>query len=480
MKNLFDLLKFVEYKIINKGDNPLINSIEIDSRKIKQGDMFICIKGINIDQHIYANDAIKNGAVAIIAEVEIQVPKHIALIIVKNTRKALSLIAAAFFDFPAQKLKLIGVTGTNGKTTVSNYIKQLLKCYKKSVGLIGTIGIQANDKTVNLPMITSTSPDPMELHRIFAYFVKEKIEYVIMEVSSHALEFHKVLGLEFETGVYTNLSQDHLDFHGTMENYAKAKAKLFTISKRAVFNIDDNYTNIMQKAFTGDNIITYGKKNADLTFSNVKIKNGGQEFLLNKQMIFLPILGHFNIYNALAAIGSVINIIPMEIIIEGIEKLQGVPGRIQTVNNNKNLTIVIDYAHTPDGLENLLLSVREFTKGKIITVFGCGGDRDKGKRSIMGEISCRLSDYSIITSDNPRTEEPISIINDIKAGFFNNSYKIIPDRASAIQQGINMINIGDSLVIAGKGHEDYQIIGETKYNFSDYEKAKEYLNEFKN
>jgi UDP-N-acetylmuramoyl-L-alanyl-D-glutamate--2,6-diaminopimelate ligase len=300
-----------------------------------------------------------------------------------------------------------------------------------------------------------------------------------MEVSSHSLALYKMEGLIFDVGVFTNLTQDHLDFHGTMENYARAKAQLFAQSRIAVVNADDGYTPIMLEPFGGGSVFTYGiEKAADFKASNVNCKPSGSVFDLNTAAVSVPVSGKFNVYNSLAAVGVAHAVgLNSQAVLESVEQLKGVPGRIQSVQNERGLNVLVDYAHSPDGLENIIKTVREATDGRVITIFGCGGDRDKTKRPIMGKIGGELSDYCILTSDNPRTENPHEILSQVENGIKQTAtaYEIIENRRDAIFAGVKMLTPNDSLIIAGKGHEDYQIIGTVKHHFDDYETATEAL-----
>ena len=336
---------------------------------------------------------------------------NVAILQVENTRKALAIIAKNFYNNPTKNINLIGVTGTNGKTSTTYFLEQILLEYKKTVGIIGTIEIRENGKKMEFDFSTSTTPDTIELNELFSTMVSDNIDNIVMEVSSHALELHKVGGCNFNIGIFTNLTQDHLDMHKSMENYLNAKSKLFGICKVGIINIDDKYAqDIIKNASC--KVFTYSiEKESDLQAINiqyfmdrvtfdVKINDKVESFILN-------IPGRFSVYNALSVIGAcLMQNIPIDIIKEGIKNIEGVPGRIQTIPNNKGFNVIVDYAHTPDGLDNIIKAVREFTKGRVITIFGCGGDRDRKKRPIMAEISANLSDYTIITSDNPRSEVP--------------------------------------------------------------------------
>jgi len=477
---IISLLNGVSYELIQAGAGEEIAALTIDSRKVTAGSFFICLKGLNSNGHDYINQAVASGAVAILLEdIPVELPENVTVIQVTNTRQAMAYIAANFYGNPAKKMRLIGVTGTNGKTTTTYFIEEILRNLGRKTGLIGTVGIKVGDKPLDIEFATSTTPDPIELHLIFEKMLSLGVTDVVMEVTSHALALYKMEGLSFEIGVFTNLTQDHLDFHGTMENYALAKAQLFAQSKFAVVNTDDEYTQIMLKHHGSDPYLTYGlEKNADLKVANLEYLLDGSSFELGGTKYKLPVAGKFNVYNILAAIGVAQTLgCHIEGIKHAVATLSGVPGRIQSVPNNLGAHILVDYAHSPDGLTNIITSVREFAKGKVITLFGCGGDRDKTKRPIMGEIVGRLSDYCIITSDNPRTEDPFEIIAQTEAGVkpTGTAYETCENRRDAIFKGVKMLKPGDALIIAGKGHEDYQEINGVKYPFSDYDTAMEAL-----
>ncbi len=481
--NLFNLIENIDYEILQGSIQREIKYITIDSRNVRKNTLFVCIEGLTVDGHIFIENAIKSGAVAILVQKDItNIPKDITIIKVNNTRNALSYIASNFYNNPVNKCELIGVTGTNGKTSSTYFMESILKENNKNVGIIGTIDTRINGEKVEIDFATSTTPDSIELQHILNYMVEKNVDNVIMEVSSHALELHKVDGFSFKTSIFTNLTQDHLDLHVTMENYKKAKGKLFAMSQNSIINIDDPAGDYMISCAKG-NVITYSiEKESDLQAYNINYSNKGVSFCINinnnEEKMFIPIPGKFSLYNALGVIAASLSLgVDIEIIKLGLSKLKGVPGRIQNIENNKGISVIVDYAHTPDSLENIIKTVKEFTKGKVITIFGCGGDRDKGKRSIMGKIAGTFSDICIITSDNPRTEEPENILNEIEEGIknINENYVKIIDRRDAIEYGIKKASEGDSIIIAGKGHEDYQIFKKETIYFDDCIVAKEIL-----
>ncbi len=463
-----------------------IKGICYDSRKVNNDFMFVCIVGFETDGHKYIDSALKSGASVILVQEGADIPKipqDITVLCAKDTRKTLALISSAFYDHPEKKLKVIGVTGTNGKTTVTTLIKSVLEFEGKKCGLIGT---NANMIGEEIIPTERTTPESLELFELFSKMEKQGVEYVIMEVSSHSLELCRVYGIEFEVGAFTNLTQDHLDFHITMENYLNAKKKLFDVSKTAVINADDNAgKTILEKCPC--KAISYGiDEKADILASDIKISSRGVIFNIDsfgeKDVVRLGIPGRFSVYNALAAIGTVYALgISASRAIEALTIAKGVMGRCEKVYTGKEYTVIIDYAHTPDGLENIIKTVREFAEGRVITLFGCGGDRDRTKRPVMGKIAGELSDYLIVTSDNPRTEEPSKIIDDIMVGVKETACEhiVIVNRREAIDFALKFAKAGDCIILAGKGHETYQIIGKTKNHFDEREVIAECLGEIK-
>ncbi len=443
-----------------------INKIEYNSKNITRGDVFVAINGYSEDGNKYIDEAIENGALAIVSEEEITDKKEgITYIKVENSRIALAQMSSTFYGNPARKLKVIGVTGTKGKTTTSYMIRDIMLASGKKIGMIGTI---CNTYADVIEPSFRTSPESLDLQALLARMVDAGMEYVVMEVSSHALELNRVYGIKFVVAVFTNLSEDHLDFHETMENYFNAKAKLFEMSDFNIINGDDIYApRLMKKIKT--KVATYGLDNAvDLTATDIRVNPSYVEFKMyvNKMLetIKINIPGRFTVYNALAAIGvcSLFGA-QMDAILMALAQLR-VPGRNEVVDINKTFTVIIDYAHTPSSLEAILSSAKRYTKGRVICVFGCGGDRDKEKRRMMGEISGRLADFTVITSDNPRNEKAEDIIQDIEAGMKETSglYKAIENRRQAIKFAMRIAWKSDVIIIAGKGHETYQEIGNNK------------------
>lgn len=482
---LNSILGNIEFKLLQGTVDMEINKICYDHRKIEKDDLFIAIVGTNVDGHKFVEEAIKNGARAVIITEDINIKcEETTVIKVQDGRKTLAIISSNYYGNPSSKLKLIGITGTNGKTTSTFMVKSILESEGYKVGLIGTIANYIGRKKINS---SHTTPESLELHKLFKEMVDEGMEYCVMEVSSHSLSLNRVYGVNFEYGIFTNLTRDHLDFHKTFENYFEAKFKLFEMSKKVVVNIDDEYGEKIVELLREDEtkkIITYAiDKESDYRAYDEKIFSRGVEFKVSHEgsteNLYCALPGRYNIYNSLGSIiVSLEEGIKLEDIKSSLENVM-VPGRCEIVTKNKNLDfdIIVDYAHTPDGLQNILSTAREFTRGKLISVFGCGGDRDRTKRPIMGKIGCDLSDIAVITSDNPRTEEPMSIIEDILKGLDSENYIVVENRREAIKKAILEAKSGDVIVIAGKGHEDYQILKEGKIHFDEREVVDEILKE---
>lgn len=442
-----------------------------DSRKVTENSVFVCIVGSAMDGHDYAKSALENGAKAIICERDLGLDNQI---IVEDTKAVYSTLCANYFGNPAKKLKLIGVTGTSGKTSVTYMTKSLLEKQGKKVGLIGTIqNIIGNDI---LPA-KNTTPDAYELQSLFALMLKAGCEYVVMEVSSHALDQKRVYGLEFECAVFTNLSQDHLDYHITLDNYLEAKLKLFKMTKRAIVNIDDEYSDRVISACECPVVTFSAQKNeADYTAKDIKFSPDSVTYQLvttgNIGRVRISTPGIFSVYNSMSAgiVGLCLDI-PFNDVTSALCEVSPVKGRVELYPTNKDFSIVIDYAHTPDELENVCSMFNKIKKGRLVTLFGCGGDRDKTKRPIMGEVVARLSDFAVVTSDNPRSENPSAIIEDILVGMKKTKtpYKVIENRAEAIEYAITHAKKDDVILLAGKGHETYQILNTGTIHFDERE-----------
>ena len=467
-------------EIKGKGNLDIeIKGVESNSQKIEKGFIFVAIKGFTVDGHEYLEKAVKAGASALVVQsgCDLELIKKyedITVVMVPDTRKALAIISSNFYGNPSKKLKLIGVTGTKGKTTTTFMIKEILEKAGKKVGLIGTIATYINGKKIGDS--DRTTPESLELQKIFALMVKEKVEYVVMEVSSQSLKLHRVEGCEFETAVFTNLSEDHISEkeHPDMKDYLESKLKIFNMAKKAFVNIDDVHGAKIPSILEGKDLTTYGIDNyCDVLAKDITITNSYVDFKVKmgekNERVKVGIPGRFSVYNSLAAICVTKQLgVDTETIKSALLEVR-VPGRSELVDNPKGLTIMIDYAHSPESLENILRATKSYTRGKVISVFGCGGDRDKRKRPIMGEISGRIADYTIITSDNPRTEEPQEIVNQIENGIkkTKGNYTVIVDRIEAIKFAINMAKKNDIIILAGKGHETYQEINGKKFPFDE-------------
>ncbi len=466
-----------------------ISGISCDSRQVAPGDIFVCVTGFNIDGHRFAAEAASKGAAALVVE---RVPEgvNIPYVLVPSSRRALALLSAAILGNPANSLTLVGITGTNGKTTTAYLVEAVLKAADKNPGLLGTIEAHIGGETRKL---SNTTPESLDLHKMFAEMRDAGQDAAVMEVSSHALALDRTYGIPFDIAVFTNLTQDHLDFHGDMESYFQAKSMLFTrlgtqadrpCGPFAVINIDDPYGERLHKLVQNRvPVITYGRnEKADVRAYNVEADPCGISFNMEcrtfQSEVHLNLSGVFNLYNALAAIavGCALRL-PLEKCVEAVESVNSVPGRFQLVREGQDFTVIVDYAHTPDGLENLLKSARVITEGKLAVVFGCGGDRDTGKRAIMGRIASELADKVFITTDNPRSEDPETIANQIVEGTVSGKAKIeiVPDRAQAIRLAISEASRGDCVVIAGKGHENYQKFRDKTISFDDREQARKAL-----
>lgn len=487
VKSLIDLLP--EAKIIG-DENKCIDTIEHDSRKVGKNSLFVCIPGAKVDGHNYISQAVQNGAVAVLVEKDIAEIDGVTIIKVDDVKAAIQAIVPYFYDYPARKLRMIGITGTNGKTTTSYLIRAILRNAGFKVGVIGTIQIMIEDEVFP---IHNTTPDIIDLQAILANMQAKGMDYVVMEVSSHALALNRVAGCEFDTAVFTNVTQDHLDFHKTFENYIEAKSKLFASltlltnckeNKTAVINIDDSAAKAML-AKSECRTISYAiHKNADLKAENINVLANGAKFSIHSNFanldLNLKITGIFNVYNVMGAVGAAFaEGIKADVIKQTLESFESVPGRFELVDEGQTFSVIVDYAHTPDGLENILKTARQIAKQHIITVFGCGGDRDRTKRPIMGRIAAQLSDVVIATSDNPRTEDPEFILSQVEEGVLetigDKKHKKITDRKSAIEEAISMASEGDIVIIAGKGHENYQILKDKTIHFDDKEVARDVL-----
>jgi len=488
--NLNEIIKNLNFLEIRGNLNKKISNIAYNSKKINKDGLFIAISGFNKDGHDFINDAIDNGAIAFITQREINADKNVTQIVVSDCRIALAKIGSNFYKNPTSKLTLIGITGTNGKTTTTFLINSILKHSGGKTSFITTIESFLLNKKI---IFDRTTPESLDLNNFFYESIKSGVKFSAMEVSSHAIDLHRIDYLNYDYFVFTNLTQDHLDYHENMQNYFNTKKKLFIkdfrnlySGKGAVINADDSYGKQLIKE-TDLQTISYSvyDKNADIIAENIISNTSGIEMDVfvhraRKIKIKSNLTGYFNVYNILAAIGlSIFLNIDEECIQKGIGEMSGVNGRFEKIQEIKDFTVIVDYAHTPDGLENVLKTTSSILMpdGKIITVFGCGGDRDKTKRKIMGSIAGKISDAVIITSDNPRTEDPLSIIEMIEDGVKesgNKNYKKITDRATAINEALSMAHKNDIVIIAGKGHEDYQEFNNKKIYFSDQKAVKDW------
>lgn len=465
---------FTKEKIGNLSIN--IVDINHDSRKVYTDNMFIAIKGFNFDGHDFIDKAIASGARCIVHMDKVDIKENVTYIRVEDTIDALGFFSSNFYNHPAQKLEIIGITGTNGKTSTSYYLKSILDTAKIKTGIIGTTGIIIEDEIVKMD---NTTPDALALNKNLDNMIKRNVKVCVMEVSSHALELNRVDYIDFNIGIFTNLTKDHLDFHKNMESYFNAKLKLFYKTDGFnIVNLDDNYgRRIVDIVKNRAQLLTYSIDNkADVYASDIIYSFNKVDFILNyngnKMDIKLNTPGKFTVYNALASASCAIALgLDLSYIKKGLEDIKGVKGRFELIPTNKDFMVIIDYAHTPDGLENVLKAIKDFSLGRIVVVFGAGGNRDKSKRPDMGEVVGRYADYSIITSDNPRYENPKSIINDILIGIKNTNieYKIIVDRKEAIKYALYNAKPKDIIILFGKGHETYTIIDGKTYPFDERE-----------
>ncbi len=471
-----------------------IATIAYDSREVSFGTLFVCITGFTRDGHEFIPQALERGAAAIVVEkpeLLEALPPHVTGILVPDSRLALAHLASEFYGHPSRELLLIGVTGTNGKTTVAHLIAEVLReAGYKSVGIIGTLGAATERSVYDTGR---TTPESLDLQRLLADFLDGGSEAVVMEVSSHALALQRVAACAFDAGVFTNLTQDHLDFHSDMEDYFQAKAKLFAEvaqyseqfkSFGAVINVDDKYGRRLRDEYSGDSLyITYGIENeAHVTAEGVHLGPNGTSYVARSGdtqiHLELNLTGRFNVYNSLAAVAfALLKQRPAAEVQTALQRALPPEGRMEMIDSGQDFYVAVDYAHTPDGLKNVMSTVREFTTGRLITVFGCGGDRDRTKRPQMGALAASFSDVCVITSDNPRTEDPNRIIEDIVAGTHQGHSEVVIeiDRRNAIERALELAKPGDFVLVAGKGHETYQIFKDRTIHFDDREVVREFL-----
>ncbi len=475
---LSEILKNIEILKCSNINDPFIMGVKIDSRKVISGDLFVAISGFNIDGNKFVSDAIKKGAKVIVTERDLKLDR-VECVMVKDARKALAQIAKVYYGNSDDKLKIIGVTGTNGKTTVSFLIKNILEKMDRKVSSIGTIEHNIAGKKI---VAFNTTPESVDLHSFFKTIVDDSGEYVVMEVSSHAISLNRIYGIKYSVAIFTNLTQEHMDFHKNMEDYFIAKSRLFIDGLKhngiAVINIDDEYGKRLRKIIMDKrsdvNIVTYGfSNNADVCPLEYEMSWQGIYAQIKSPWgdinIKSPMFGRFNVLNIMATLVSV-TVLDFDInsLSSVFENVEGAVGRFEKIQSEQSFSVVIDYAHTPDALKKILESARELTKGNLILTFGCGGDRDKTKRPVMGQVAYDIADKIIVTSDNPRTEDPLSIIDDIlKCANKPDDAIVEPDRKKAIEMALSFAKQDDCVVVAGKGHETYQQIGDVKYPFDD-------------
>lgn len=490
MKQISEIITNVTYSDIVNFNDVTIKGVYYDSREVTPNSIFVAIKGEKVSGDTFVAMAIELGAVVVVTEDSLQVPTSVVVIVVENSRKALAEISNALYDFPSKKLTLVGVTGTNGKTTCSFLLKELLTYAGKNVGVIGTTGIYFADKVIPA---THTTPESPKICSLFVEMMQYGIDTVIMEVSSHSLSLFRVYGLHFSAVMFTNLTQDHLDFHKTMLNYATAKKMLFDMvssTSIAVLFSADEWASFMITDCKASTKVLVSRKDihsevySTSLLSNEKSSLDGISFDLNymeqtTHITSSSLVGKFNSENLSISliVATILTNIPLQFFASACKYITAAPGRMESVLLQKGVRAFVDYAHTPDALEKVLLTAKEnVNHGKLIVVFGCGGNRDTTKRPLMGAIASSIADKVIITNDNPREEEPSSIIQDIIAGITpeNQNYTVIENRAEAIKYAVEQSEKGDCIVIAGKGHENYQIIGTTKSHFSDQEELLKY------
>ena len=478
---------FEKKEIINTGKDNHVKGLSNNSKDVKNGYVFFAVKGTNTDGHRFVEEAVKNGASAVVVQ-DTETAKKVKerypdvwVVLTQDTRKKQAEVSRKFYGFPDRKIKIIGITGTNGKTTVSYLISQLIENSGRKTGIIGTIDYRVGDRVI---CEGRTTPDSIQWFRTLKQMSDMGAEYVVAEISSHALDQMRVYGTQFSGAVFTNLSQDHLDYHKSMEEYFSAKEKLFDMlngETPAVVNTDDIYgSRLYNRLKKNKNISGIGTQNSpDFKIEDIKLSEKGSSFFLRWENKKLPVktklIGLFNVYNTALSISTLLKMgFSPEFLSKASENLQPVRGRLERIEGN-GFSVYIDYAHTPDALKNVLQTLKDIKKRRLITVFGAGGDRDRSKRPLMGKVASELSDLVILTSDNPRTEDPLKIIDEIKSGIKGNSFKVVPDREKAIKEAVYTASEGDIVLIAGKGHESYQIIGKKTIPFDDLKVAKKYI-----
>ena len=470
-----------EIRIIGDQNVEIANICE-DSRKVQKGDLFICTPGLRMDAHQFAPQAVESGAAALMVEREL--PLDVPQVVVKDARLATSYVAAQYHGNPARKMLMIGINGTKGKTTTSFLLKSILEEAGMKVGLIGTVCSMIGEETIPARL---TTPDPIETQEMLARMAEAGVECVIMEVSAHALALHRLAGIEFEVGAFSNFSQDHLDFFDSMESYFDCKMRFFdpAFTKYIVYNVDDDHVAAGIRKLGREALRIGIREGSDVYANDIEINERGSSFLMTwhkhfRLSVALKLAGIFNVYNALLAAGLCILMgIDEDAIRRGLEEVRSVPGRIELLETNTPYRVILDYAHSPDALENILRTVRQTTKGRMIALFGCGGNRDAAKRPLMGAIAGELADYCILTSDNPRGEDPMIILDAIEEGIQGTGcdYIVIENRREAIRYALQNAEASDVIILAGKGHETYQEIKGVRYPFNEKTVVAELLKE---
>jgi UDP-N-acetylmuramoyl-L-alanyl-D-glutamate--2,6-diaminopimelate ligase len=486
--NLAEIVKTVNPLAVEGTLDREITGITCDSRRVMPGNMFVAVRGGRTDGHRFVEAAIDRGALAVVLESDANF-RRVTRIKVSDARRSMAQASAQFYNHPSQSLKVVGITGTNGKTTTAFMVRAIMEAAGLPCGLLGTVQYQIGQRVIPA---SRTTPESVEIQEMMSQMLRAGCGGVSMEVSSHALDQSRVAEVDFDVAVFTNLSQDHLDYHGTMENYFESKVKLFsalgTVRKagRAVVNADNAYGRELIKRLGGDHaVVSYGVKSAAVVrATDVRVSPEGSYFVVHTPQgsipMSLPLIGRYNVSNALAAISAGLALdIDLQAIEPALAKFRPVPGRVEKVNTREDYSVFIDYAHTADALRNVLVTLSELTRGRLIVVFGCGGDRDKGKRKSMGQAAADLADFSILTSDNPRTEDPREILSQIEEGFWASTvrrYQVIEDRREAIERALDIARPGDTVLIAGKGHEAYQEFADTVVPFNDRLVVEEYSN----
>jgi UDP-N-acetylmuramoyl-L-alanyl-D-glutamate--2,6-diaminopimelate ligase len=487
--NLAEIVKIVKPLAVEGTLDREITGITCDSRRVMPGNMFVAVRGERTDGHRFVDAAIDRGALAVVSESDASFRQRVTRIKVSDARRSMAQASAQFYNHPSQSLKVVGITGTNGKTTTAFMVRAIMEAAGLPCGLLGTVQYQIGQRVIPA---SRTTPESVEIQEMMSQMLRAECGGVSMEVSSHALDQSRVAEVDFDVAVFTNLSQDHLDYHGTMKNYFEAKVKLFsalgTVRKagRAVVNADNAYGRELIKRLGGDHaVVSYGVSSAAVVrAADVRVSAEGSYFVVHTPQgsipMSLPLIGRYNVSNALAAISACLALdIDLETIEPALAKFRPVPGRVERISTKEGPAVFVDYAHTADALRNVLATLSELTRGRLIVVFGCGGDRDKGKRKSMGQAAAELADFSILTSDNPRTEDPREILRQIEEGYWASTvrrYQVIEDRREAIERALDIARPGDTVLIAGKGHEAYQEFADTVVPFNDRLVVEEYSN----